>query len=121
MCTENEELLKIEEKHEADIMEAVGIIKEFGPDIKAINSMLRDHSRRIDEEVQERKEEIKNMKNNYIDRFDDIKKDIREGRKESIDGIKEMRKESRSIFISVSIFFFTAIAGVIISKIMGLL
>jgi len=77
MCVENstivnEDLIKKIAEEKNDIMDAVRIIKEFGPDIKMIHSMLKDHAKRIDEEVTERKEENKRITNNYLKRFDKV-------------------------------------------------
>lgn len=110
MCVENENLEKIKEQNEKDIMQAVNIIKEFGPDIKMIKSMLLDHAKRIDEEVNERKVEDRKIRDNYLDRFTDIKGDI-----------KDVRRDILKSFIGVALFFFTSIVGLILAKLGGLL
>lgn len=110
MCIENDKLMNNLKNNEKDIMEAVAIIKSFEPDIKMINSMLIDHSKRIDEEVNERKEENKIIRDNYIKRFDDLKADI-----------KEIRKDIKNSFFGISIFILTTFIGFFLSKIFGVL
>ena len=112
MCIETKtgEDIKINSEEKDKLFNAVKLIEDFVSDAKAIHVMLEDHARRIDEEKEDREKDIKEIKTNYLDRFDDLKADI-----------KDIRKDIRNVFIGIAIFFFSTITGYILAKISGLL
>lgn len=84
MCIENE-IMNDLEKEKDEIMKAVKIIKDFGPSVCAINVMLEELARRLNEEKEDRVKAIEQekvdrekedceIKTNYIKRFDKIDK-----------------------------------------------
>lgn len=78
MCDKIKEDL---ESKKEDIMEAVKIVKEFVPEIKSINILIKKNEEAIKEEIIERKCEDKEIKENYIKRFDEIKNMIKDTNK----------------------------------------
>jgi gas vesicle protein len=123
MCMEKEQTEILFEQEKADIMYAVKIIKEFEPDIKAIRVMIDNQSKRLDEEVEERKEEIEKIKVNYLDRFkrlesltkrinnrvndklDDFKNFVKDYNKEIKDELKNTNKLVVGLFTTIIIMF----------------
>jgi len=74
METENGEEITINAKEKNDILKAVQIIKKFGIDIKFFKKLFLTIQTRMTEEKQERKEEDKEIKDNYLERFKKLEK-----------------------------------------------
>jgi hypothetical protein len=73
MCSENLiETRKLTHEEIDKILKASEAVNNFIPDLKAINVMLRQHSKAIDEEKTERIKEDDDIKHNYIKRFNKI-------------------------------------------------
>ena len=115
MCTENEIITSLE-KDKNEIMNAVKIINKIGPDIKeikklipdlkVINVMITQNSKTIDREINDREKEDKEIKNNYLIRFEKI---------ESM--IKNTNKLLISIFVSIIIMFMGSTVFLVLNNI----
>jgi hypothetical protein len=117
MCVEDK-IIKELENEKQDILEAVQIIKDFGPDVKAIRVMLDDHKKRIDEEVLERKEENKRITSNYLKRFEKIEilincvnKGINTKFKDFVIDMKNELKSTNKLIISLFVTIFIMFMG----------
>ena len=103
MCVENEIIINLE-KEKNEIMSAVKVINKIGPDIKeikklipdlkVINVMINQNAKAIDREIKDRENEDKEIKNNYLKRFEKIEVMI-----------KNTNKLLISIFVSMMTMF----------------
>ena len=124
MFTKNEELNQaIKEEmnvDEEDLKKAIGIILKIEPKILCIDSMQQVNAKAIDLEREERKKDTGNIKNNYIARFDDVKKTLNiifDKIGDTVD--KDDFKEFKSMIIKLFIGFFTTMIGVVIFTIIA--
>lgn len=73
MCVENENEIRKFTIEEIDkIIKASNGINEMLPELRELNILVRQNSRAIDKEVEDRKKEDCEIKDNYIKRFDKV-------------------------------------------------
>jgi hypothetical protein len=115
MFTKNEELNQaIKEEmnvDEEDLKKAIKIIIDIEPKILCIDSMQQVNAKAIDREREEREKDTGNIKNNYIARFDDVKK--------TQDVIFKKIDDVYKLIIGLFIFLLTSYTGVTIFLILN--